>query len=522
MLILGSRLGYPIFITMKYTALLLFISFNCLFALGQNKQYLIKLDTGGIGSRVHNMFNSPDTSNFYPLTIQSDVNGIVNNGHYYYRLNKFNYTNGLQHTVELFKIGKPVAHIVNLNQNGQSLIVGIKIDTPDSFEPYIVYFDNELKVDSFKLNSKIKFGSPYTYLKYGDSLITIHGDDFTDGGNIYALITDTQGNYLSHKRIPYENGVSPPNIIEVSPRKILSDGKGGFIVVGSRDSAGTNFRKHLFGLDSAGNKTWEYLEPKIGNSIIANARLLPDGSLLAWGAHWPFMYMGNFSIKGELLWQKLYYPGTLIRDDLASISNVILVDGFFYAVGSGYDYVIDQTQKTDVAVLMKLTLQGEVIWAKRFANYYYNNILEHIALTGKDKFVLGGFCIDSTLTPIHGVAWYVHTDTAANELLPWCKLMPVETRLWHVGQQQLEQTPVVELQIFPNPVLDGSITVNVLAQLPIKNAQLTLYNQQGMPVYQNKQAGLSNTIHTQAFAAGYYYIEYKAGNTSVTKKVLIE
>jgi hypothetical protein len=440
---------------MKNTLLAVLVCWFVLPVLAQNKQWLRNIDS--TMSRVYNLYYGQTPNIFYSLVGHRDFWGSTNNNMSYYRLNKFE-NDSLIQTRELFKLNKMVYHnnfFLN-NKIDKHTIMSIEPINSDSMVHYIVYFNDTLAVDSFKIESPIRIGAVFCYMKKNDSLVIIHGDDFIVGGKVFILFTDSQGRYLSHRRI-HEGNVIPGPVfshwITMDPFNMIADAQGGYIVVGQRDSSGRDIKKHMFGLNALGEKTWEYFEPMAGHSYLLGAKLMPDGTILTWGTQWERMYIGSFTHTGVPIWQKMYYLGdnNTIGGARGILSDVQIIDDHMYAVGTTGQNQIGVDPYANIAVLMKLTPQGEVVWAKGFGNYHDNNILQHMLFLPPNKFMLGGFCIDSTLTPIHGVSWYVSTDTAANEELPWCRL-PVNT-LNYTSLNSLQNPECGNcIRVFPNPV----------------------------------------------------------------------
>jgi len=506
---------------MKYTLLAVLFNLSIWPALAQNKQWLRNIDS--TGSRVYNLYSGNNPNQYFSLNWHQDFRGIVKNNLSYYRINRFD-NDTLFGSVEVFnpEFGTGIFNLsMNVRTSRDALMHSRNFQT-DTAVYYIVYFNDTLGKDSFNIQSPIKKGVGFCYLKQNDSLIIIHADDFIQGGNVYILFTDSQGRYLSHKRIPHENDNPSPvfNNIVMSPINMIADGKGGYVVVGERDSIGTNSKKHLFGLNAQGSKMWEYFEPMPGNSYLTGAKLMSDGTILTWGMQWERMYLGCFSNEGIPLWQKMYYPGSEIKGGLAIINDVQIIDGHFYIVGVSAENILGQNPYTCIGVFMKLTLQGEVVWAKGFGNYHDNNILQHMLFLPPNKFMLGGFCMDSTLNPVHGVGWYVSTDTAANEERPWCRLLPVSTlnytALNHIKNPDCNNC----LKVFPNPVTDGMLTIEIEPEF-LDDAQLVMYTINGIPVHKQTQLQSSNTINTGQMAPGNYILWFKSNKGATTKKIMI-
>ncbi len=494
----------------------LLILFAAKFTNAQNTQVFHNADS--TTNRTVKLLNSGKESTLYSLSWHRGTDTTINNGNYFYKLNKIDTSGRLISSRNLFKNGIWTVDITTNIANQNHSLFG---QYSDSLSPhYIGIFTDSLSFDSFAIQSSISVAYVHTYIKRNDSLFIISRDDLNGYGKMYLLITDTLGHYLTHKRINYEVMVHGKNGIMLIPLCMIDDENGGFIIGGSRDS--TERKQHLFGLDVSGNITWRYIENRIAGSYIKGIQLMPDKTILAYGAYGDFMYLAKFNQQGQLLSENFYYPGGFgdAPTGNCNIINVKIIDGYIYAVGSTHGKLNSLNTTTDLGTLLKLTMDGEPLWAKVFGNYYYFNILDQIYQTADNRLLLAGLVVDSTQQPIRGVSWYVSTDTAANQTLPWCQLIKAERYypFSGVNEAQIDNSAI---HIYPNPT-DGNLTIENRLQAKLQSVQF--YNTSGVLCYTEEINSNTTQIAIKAthLPQGLYYIKINTPQGQVVKKIIKE
>ena len=94
-----------------------------------------------------------------------------------------------------------------------------------------------------------------------------------------------------------------------------------------------------------------------------------------------------------------------------------------------------------------------------------------------------------------------------------------------LGLMLLEITPTTALVVYPNPVLDNSVQLQ-LSNWEKGNYNMTLFNQFGQQVLNrtiNHNGGSSNqTVALGNLAAGVYELRLSNGTTVITKKMIKE
>jgi hypothetical protein len=485
----------------------------------QNTQGFHNIDF--TNNRVVNIFTGPDDVSLYSLSWHLPLDSIINNSHSYYKISKIDTSGILIANREIYKNGDRISDNQQPNKTFQTNFVIVEAsDTSENYTHYINYIKPDLAIDSFVL--PLIGSTPYlfTYCKYKDKLIIISSDSRTLGDKAYVSITDTLGNEIKTQRLPYEYFYNQTNQISITPLCLISDENGGFISGGWYDTASRETKINLFGIDSLGNKTWEYKDTRVGGSFIKGMQLLPDKTILAYGGNGDYMYLAKFSQHGQLLNENFYYPGGFTDRTSGScyIVNVKIIDGYIYAVGSSHNMFNALNTYSDLGTLLKTDLDGNPIWAKQFGNYYFYNILDQIYQTSDCRLLLAGFGIDSTQLPLHGVSWYVSTDTAANETLPWCQLVTVKRYNPFTGIHEINTTDEV-LNVSPNPT-SGVVTIYNPQQLLIN--QIQFLDVSGNPC-QTETITTNNSqlnVEMAHLKQGLYYLKISTPKGIITKKIV--
>ena len=496
------------------TCLLLLFAFKCINA--QNTQVFHSGDS--TSNRVQKLVSNGESNSLYSLSWHLAQDTSNTNDKFYYKLNKIDTSGRLIDNKELFKNGYRTASVGTNYFEDNHMIFIQYLDS--SQQHHIVYCNDSLQYDSFKVERSLNIAYVHNYVKRNDSLFIIIRDELNSYGKLYLLITDSIGRYLTHKRINYEVMVFGKNGISLIPLCMIDDENGGFIIGGSRDS--TEDKLHLFGLDVSGNITWRYIENRIAGSYIKGIQLMPDKTILAYGAYGDFMYLAKFNQQGQLLSENFYYPGGFgdAPTGNCNIINVKIIDGYMYAVGSTHGKLNSLNTTTDLGTLLKLTMDGEPLWAKVFGNYYYFNILDQIYQTADNRLLLAGFGIDSTQQPLRGVSWYVSTDTAANQTLPWCQLIKAERYYPFSGVNDV-QINNSAIHVYPNPT-DGNLTIENRLQAKLQSVQF--YNTNGILCHTEEINSNTSQIEIKAthLPQGLYYIKINTPQGQVVKKIVKE
>lgn len=503
---------------MKKNWLLLVIIFFTQLLKAQNTQLFHNRDS--TSSRVILLSTGSDNSSLYSLSWHLPIDSIQDNNRFYYKIKKIDTSGNLLAANEIYKNGKLNASYQPSTPNQTDFVIVENSDTSENSVYYINYIKSNLKVDSFILPLIGKTPYLFTYCKHNDKLIIISSDSRTLGNKAYVTIADTLGNEIKTQRFLYEYFYNQTNQISITPLCLISDGNGGFISGGWYDTASQETKINLFRIDSLGNKTWEYKETRIGGSFIKGMQLLPDKTILAYGAYGDLMYLAKFSQQGQLLNENFYYPGgfTDRTSGSCNIINVKIIDGYIYAVGGSHNMFKALNTYTDLGTLLKTDLDGKPIWAKQFGNYYGYNILDQIYQTSNSRLLLAGLGVDSTQMPLHGVSWYVSTDTAANENLPWCQLVNVERYYPFTGINEVSSLGSM-IQVYPNPT-NGELTIKNPLQLAIN--QIQFYDGNGTLCHTQlfDEPNAQFNIDVTYLKQGLYYLKINTPKGVIVKKIV--
>ncbi len=500
------------------TCLLLLFAVKCINA--QNTQVFHNADS--TTNRTVKLLNSGKESTLYSLSWHRGTDTTINDDNLYYKLNMIDASGNLISNKDLYKNGTIVRDYQSLLALDRSFVIVSINDTTENRQHHINYINNNLNTDSFVIMSLDSLDFMYTYCKQNDTLAILLSESRVLSNKAYIVLADTQGNAFVRKRINYEYYYGQSNQIIILPLCIISDGSGGFISAGWYDSAGTDRKNHLLAVDAFGNIKWQYKEQRIASSYIKGIQLMPDKTILAYGAYGDFMYLAKFNQQGQLLSENFYYPGGFgdAPTGNCNIINVKIIDGYIYAVGSTHGKLNSLNTTTDLGTLLKLTMDGEPLWAKVFGNYYYFNILDQIYQTADNRLLLAGLVVDSTQQPIRGVSWYVSTDTAANQTLPWCQLIKAERYypFSGVNEAQIDNSAI---HIYPNPT-DGNLTIENRLQAKLQSVQF--YNTSGVLCYTEEINSNTSQIAIKAthLPQGLYYIKINTPQGQVVKKIIKE
>lgn len=504
---------------MKKTWLILFsILIPALGIHAQNTQVFHNTDS--TSNRALLLSTGFNDSTLYSLSWHLPINSIQDDNRFYYKIKKIDTAGRLVASNEIYKNGKLNASYQPGTPNQTDFVIVENNDTSQDCVYYINYIKPNLTIDSFVLPLIGSAPHLFTYCKHNDKLITISSDIRTSGNKAYVIIADTLGNKIKTQRLPYEYFYNQTNQIEITPLCLISDGNGGYISGGWYDTASKETKINLFRIDSLGNKTWEYKETRVGSSFIRGMQLLPDKTILAYGASGDYMYLAKFNQQGQLLNENFYYPGGFTDRTSGScdIVNVKIIDGYIYAVGGSHNKFNALNTYSDLGTLLKTDLDGNPIWAKQFGNYYFFNILDQIYQTSDSRLLLAGFGIDSTQLPLHGVSWYVSTDTAANQTLPWCQLVSVKRYNPFTGIHEINAADEV-VNVFPNPT-SAVVTIHNPKQLFI--TQIQFLDVSGN-ICQTETITTNNSqlnVDMAHLKQGLYYLKISTPKGIITKKIL--
>ncbi len=324
------------------------------------------------------------------------------------------------------------------------------------------------------------------------------------------LCSDTSGKQIWYKKFAGKRTRASSVVL----------GNDGHFLLGGYVYRGDGISDSIFGwyakMDTAGNLLWEKTMDFSSQYYLANCELSKyenryfingsnDPSLpVHYNKDSAFTYLLEFDNSGKILSYKR--PITHPDKQRVFVGYYTYKNGFRYGIGGYYT-----TEGTEYIMLVKLDLQGNLIWKRLFKQWFRDNRAWSLTAVN-DGFIICADGKDSTHTTGFTDAWIIKTDTNGC-VVPGCHLKD--------GLVQL-LNPELLLSVYPNPAnnqLNITITDNRAA---LKSVVLydALGNQTTLPqqTFNSTQAILNTTL----LQTGYYYvvIELLTGERAV-KKVLV-
>ena len=328
------------------------------------------------------------------------------------------------------------------------------------------------------------------------------------------LCTDTSGKQIWYKKFIGKR-------TRASSVVLADDGN---FLLGGYVYRGDGISDSIFGwyakMDTAGNLLWEKTMDFSSPYYLANCELSKynnryfingsnDPSLpVHYNKDSAFTYLLEFDNSGQIL----SYKKTITHPNKQRVfaGYFTYKNGFRYGIG-GYYTDDGWAGITEYIMLVKLDLQGNLVWKRLFKQWFKDNRAWSLTAVN-DGFIICADGKDTTHTTGFTDAWIIKTDTNGC-VVPGCHLKD--------GLVQL-LNPELLLNVYPNPTnnqLNITITDNRAA---LKSA--VIYDALGNQIYipQNTYTLKQITLNTTSLQAGYYYvvIELQTGEKAV-KKVLI-
>ena len=360
--------------------------------------------------------------------------------------------------------------------------------------------DNFAVTSHFTINNKIySFGSVGNYNTSPFSL----------------LVSDTSGKPIWFKKHAGKR---------TRANNVIMDTDGNFIIAGVK-YRGDGITDTLFGwytkMDTLGNFLWEKTMDGF-QSFIANYGYITraNGSLFISGSNryipgfTPFFRDSSYAYiaqidgnNGDVIFRKNFIYTT--PDKRTSLGGLKQKNNALYGIMQ-YENNDGWAEYTEYILLVKLDLEGNLIWQRKFKQWYQDN--RAYSLTPVDDgFIICADGKDTTHTTGFTDAWIIKTDTNGC-VVPGCNLKD--------GMVQL-LNPEAFLKVYPNPA-------NNEVHIESTDAKATL---QSIIVYYNNGSKLTQqtttnqqhyTLNTHSLTNGNYYlvVELQTGERAV-KKIMI-
>ncbi len=214
----------------------------------------------------------------------------------------------------------------------------------------------------------------------GGSIIVGRTNSFGAGNDdVYVLKLDSDGNEIWEKTIG-SNGLE-------RGESIISTLDGGYLIVGTKVSAGLQEQFYLIKTDSVGNVLWE--KTYGGNSIdygkkviqLSDSSYVVSGTTSSYGSGQNDFYIIKVDQLGNLLFTKTIggSQNELLWDMILTSDNKIVLCGSTISFGAG----------NNDGYLVNLDLNGNLNWAKTYGLNFSDRFF-CITETSDNGFVLGG------------------------------------------------------------------------------------------------------------------------------------
>ncbi|MEI6509244.1 MAG: T9SS type A sorting domain-containing protein [Bacteroidota bacterium] len=412
-----------------------------------------------------------------------------------------------------FKIKESYFTVINIEDSSVR-------SSPNHIWMMQLYHLNQLgdTINSNIIQTPVNYFVPEALLNINDR-IYIYGTEgpLTPLSNFSILCVDTIGSLIWYKKYTNKKCYIKNIITDNSDNIILS----GQIRTGStiQDTPFAYFAK----MDTAGNFIWEkrldmqspYYNNNSCNLIKVSGEIYLSGyndasTYPKAGTDTSYAFLIKVNSNGDVLNYKRYFTSSYLKKDLV-INNIIYSGNSFYLTGI---YATDEgwANYTQYLILIKLDLNGNLLWKRQFKQWYQSNYPWSIKNVN-DGFVICGAGKDTTHLTGYQDAWLIKTDTNGC-VVPGCNARD--------GIVQIIN-PEAFIKVYPNP---ASTELNIeITDERAKAKNFFMYDNIGnLVTHKNVNTELQNYVYpTSDIKNGLYYfvIELQDGSQAV-KKVLIE
>ena len=424
---------------------------------------------------------------------------------------QFNFTNYLV----FGKSGYEFDYVTSFKSGNTNKIVTAKLDA--NTISYIMYSLNDSLTDtisSLLIDCPVQNFYYRSSVKYDSRLYFMGIEGNSSLANLAILCTDTNGNRLWYKKYTNKRDV---------PHSSTVDRYGNFLI------SGTNWRgvppvDTAFGwyakIDTSGNFIWEkVMDGKSAFPADYAYVTKANGNYFIWGWNgggFPsqiqdssYAYIAQIDSLGSVKWRNNFLYTD--KDKYCSVGSFVYRNNYLYANGN-YETSEGWAGYTQYIALIKLDLQGNLIW-KRLFKQWYQGSRSFSLKSVVDGFIICGSGKDTTHTTGYSDAWVIKTDTNGC-VIPGCNA--------HDGIVQIINLEAF-LKVYPNP---ASTELNIeITDEHAKAKNFFMYDNIGNLVTQKNAITESRNyiFPTSEIKNGAYYfvIELQDGSQAV-KKILIQ
>ncbi len=416
------------------------------------------------------------------------------------------YLNG---SIELPNISTTTPCLLKTNFTGEIL-----------WEKYYPYFE---EVDYFQ-NKAMTFHNNKFYLA---NRLRKSGQ----AENMSIQIIDTTGNLLYNKFIPTQDWGRVASISSWGDILVL----GGIRTIGVPENIGHRSKSLLVGIDSIGNKLWEwvYNGSELSNGV-SNIVVADNGNLVISHAvgdeviinssssviHSSKYLVTELNQNLDIVWQCVMDPTDLVTgyEFFSTLHKCEDNSGY---LASGPIYVEGPNQLGEVlGYIGKISLTGDSLWTRKVLHYeteeelelrspYFHTVYD-IAETPDGSILIAGEAWESDIYPQQ--AWVAKVDEYGCHV-PGCHLIDA------INEQNISN---FHLSVYPNPTTES---INVyLPDFEVKNkSEFLLFDLSGklLKSYSCNYGNTNYVLPVGSFSPGQYYLSWRLDGEIVGSEVIL-
>ena len=184
------------------------------------------------------------------------------------------------------------------------------------------------------------------------------------------------------------------------------------------DTNGVNYDAFISTIDSSGNLLSNLQFGGSEDDVLLSLEYLDNGNYLVCGYTYSFGAVGSdiwlieVDTNGTVIWQNNY--GDIYYERIQNSRGMLVKNNFIYLAGTGVDTV--NSVLTAVGWLIKLDLQGNIIWDKKYNRGSNTDYFVGIQEFDNNSFILGGQSYTYNSTHEYPAGWLLKVDTNGNKI----------------------------------------------------------------------------------------------------------